>query len=876
MNSKRIFITSTVLAAGAFLGFKGCSKTENKPEQEIVTYAVQDSQKEDESEKEPQTKPVVETKPDVQPSVTYTYVYSEPIVESIPVAAVPVYSEPEPVQPEPQIPQIDELTLLHQQLAIAKAELEDAKALVEVVNLIEVTVEETDEEGNIILDEEGNAKSHIELQEERIITTKGDVETAQARVDEIQSQIDAISATVGTSEPDPVVPEVDEEENYTYTQRGEGVVITKYIGSDTVVEIPETLEDKPVTDISYGVFQGTEVEEIIVPDSITKIGSPAFASADSLETVTLPEDMITLTNSLFFGDKNLKNVNYSDHLASIGQGAFMNCSSLETIEIPDTVIFIGMGAFSGCSSLNEAVIPEGVTMINGNLFSNCTSLENVQLSSQTNMIGMNAFNNCISLTEVTLPSTVTLIDWNAFANCIKLNDIYFQGTKAQWDSIMVRPGSLPQGTTVHYLNEPVASEGDFEFIETSNGIIITKYIGTDTDVSIPETLRDKTIVALDENAFAGNSTVENVTVLSKAVSIGASCFEGCSNLRSISLPETIETIGLNAFKDCVALKDFVMPDHTNVIEDHAFENCSSLVKMVIKEGVTKVGDYALYGCSSLNALTLPNSMESLGEHSIDVGKQLQYVYYNGTTDEFLEIERGVGALRNVRIVCQNQWNDASDFEYTINGESVTITKYIGESDTVYIPNKIEGKLVTMIGDRAFMDSTVKIVVMPYSVTSLGMNAFNSCRYLSTIVLPNTITAMGMNTFATCSSLRTVELPLSIKEIPFNCFSDCELLKNVYIPEGVKLLGLMCFNNTSSLTELKLPSTVEQIAFSAFQVSGIQTINIPVSVKRIDNFAFAHTENLTDIYYEGTAEQWSKITLGMRAIPTNVTIHTIDN
>lgn len=68
-----------------------------------------------------------------------------------------------------------------------------------------------------------------------------------------------------------------------------------------------------------------------------------------------------------------------------------------------------------------------------------------------------------------------------------------------------------------------------------------------------------------------------------------------------------------------------------------------------------------------------------------------------------------------------------DFEYVIEDDEVTITKYTGEGGNVVIPSQIEGKDVTAIGDMAFYECvTLIVVVIPVTVVYIGEMAFYGC------------------------------------------------------------------------------------------------------------------------------------------------------
>ncbi len=113
----------------------------------------------------------------------------------------------------------------------------------------------------------------------------------------------------------------------------------------------------------------------------------------------------------------------------------------------------------------------------------------------------------------------------------------------------------------------------------------------------------------------------------------------------------------------------------------------------------------------------------------------------------------------VQTADEAQTAPAKDFDYTVNHavdsagnniDTVTITGYKGNADTVVIPDEINGMAVTGIGDRAFNGSD-----------------------LSGVVLPETLTAIGEGAFVNNYNLKEVTIPKSVKTIKdgaFGCFS----------------------------------------------------------------------------------------------------------
>lgn len=130
------------------------------------------------------------------------------------------------------------------------------------------------------------------------------------------------------------------------------------------------------------------------------------------------------------------------------------------------------------------------------------------------------------------------------------------------------------------------------------------------------------------------------------------------------------------------------------------------------------------------------------------------------------------------------------------------------------------------------------IVIPDSVTSIGMAAFMDCTNLTSVIIPNSVTSIEPGAFSECESLTGVTIPNSVTSIGNGAFHGCASLTSVTIPNGITNISYETFRFCTSLTSVTLPSSVTSIMVGAFQ----------------------DCASLKDVYYGGSEAQWKSVTI----------------
>jgi hypothetical protein len=221
------------------------------------------------------------------------------------------------------------------------------------------------------------------------------------------------------------------------------VEITKYKGSNDVLQIAGTLNNYTVTSIGEDAFYNSKnLTSVKIPNSITNISSGAFSNCKKLTSVTIPDNVTTIGSYAFYNCIKLTDVTIGKRVTSIGYCAFEDCTSLVNITIPDSVVSIGSYAFSNtewyrnhpygfvyagnvlykCKGYcpETAVIKDGTLGITGYAFYGFSNLTSITIPDSVTNIGNGAFEYCTNLASITIPDKVTTIEDDTFYNCSNL------------------------------------------------------------------------------------------------------------------------------------------------------------------------------------------------------------------------------------------------------------------------------------------------------------------------------------------------------------------------------------------------------------------------------------------------------------------------
>ena len=609
-----------------------------------------------------------------------------------------------------------------------------------------------------------------------------------------------------------------------------GVYAFSECGNLTSIVIPNGVEF-----ISEGAFSYcTGMTTVTIGDGVYFLGDGAFYNCNSLTSITVGENnatydsrnncnaiIKTASNTLI---KGCNNTNIPNSVTNIGSGAFEFCENITSITIPESVNTIGEMAFADCNGLESVIISKSVTSIGGWAFSNCSSLKKVYCYAENApQTGDNVFYNVktryvflrVPAESYELYKTAEVwkdfngMGYDAMETCGKFDLYYTTYARSQTAELVIAKDNgldLSGDVTISSTVKKDGSEYTVTSIGTIGGWAFMGCTGL-TSVIIPEGVE-----TIEHMAFSGCADLASVTIPNSVTEIGESAFSGCSSLTSIVIPNSVTEIAYGTFFGCSGLTSVTIPNSVTDIAGRAFEGCTNLDDVYCYAEDVPVGTigywenqyyYAFDEYTIKNVTTLHVPAASKDAYKSEDKEQwkdfwlirplpeIQYIV-DGETYKTVIVPIGKKIIPEAEPSKEGYvFSGWSSIPAIMPSENVTVT-----GSFTLAPVKIGSLYYELDAETQTAEVTIKNtgfsyygnIIIPesvkydgviYSVTSIGIGAFQLCPSLESVTIPESVTYIGGGAFYDSKSLESVIIGKSVTSIGEEAFYGCESLTDVY-------------------------------------------------------------------------------------------------
>ena len=585
-------------------------------------------------------------------------------------------------------------------------------------------------------------------------------------------------------------------------------------------------------------------------------------------------------------------------VSEIASRAFADKDSLVSVRLPETIRTIGSMAFSGCVRLTAVNIPQGTSLIDDYAFLGCKTLSNVTLPSSVTSIAENAFEGCSdSLTlygesgsyaeQYASDNGIKFAVSSEFRYYVINGGAVITGYRGSASDVVV-PAELG-GCPVRRIDDAV-----FMFNYDLRSIELPYTLRSIGDSAFGNAYHLKSIrfpegfLTIEDSAFWSCFALESVELPSTLRSIGECAFDMCWSLSSIVIPDGVTELKAYTFLDCGRLESVTLPAALISIGESVFADCYNIKHLRLPSTVRSIGDSAFANCTALRSLYIPQEVQSI-DPSAFVG--ILYEDVDNTCPNLTIIGYPNTAAQAAADSCGlkfddvTRWEPAKNFYFKRENSGITILSYAGRAENVVIPSYIGGLPVLRISDQAF-DSNERIlsVSLPLRLEQIDSNAFSGCSSLRNIELPDGLEMIGDHAFYHCA-MESVVLPDSLTTMGMEAFTYNPYLKTLFVGSGliswsgydfdgadalesltVKATAIIRTCDFPALRSVRFGSGVKVIESGAFSSCPLLTfVYIPANVTSIADDAFAVTDQLVIHGSAGSAAEAYAIKNGVRFI-----------
>ncbi|EAY23731.1 Leucine Rich Repeat family protein [Trichomonas vaginalis G3] len=464
-------------------------------------------------------------------------------------------------------------------------------------------------------------------------------------------------------------------------------------------------------------------------------------------------------------------------LLKLNNKAFYNCTKLKSIITPPCITALGTGCFYNTFSLQRIDFPDSLETIpdwdstDYNEFQS-SGITEISIGENSNLtyIGTDAFSTT-KLKYFTIPSKLRMQDGSCFQACPIISiSIDKRNPYYKTDGTSIFSGS--DFSTLFYVSSALTGTYQIPTFIKRIGNSAFRY------GNISKIVLTSNVTSLENWCFAGSQITE-FKFTDQITFIGSWIFGYCKKLVSVTLDEKLTKIPSNMFSNCYALKNVNIPPKLTSIGASAFSGCSSLKSITLPETLTELGDGAFTGTGEINITSFSPAFYSENFLTYKDNKETLILYTGSNTDNDLSI------INYCKSISDLTFKDKKLRDVTFQSEDPEINMTIGK--------------------QAFQSSTIRSIIFPPGLVSIGINAFDRCGSLKNVTFKGN----------------------KLKSIPNYCFNNNKNLEHITLPSSIEIIGEYAFANCPHIGDIGISGMINLISVGAyaFFYSGLSTANL---------------------------------------------------
>lgn len=393
--------------------------------------------------------------------------------------------------------------------------------------------------------------------------------------------------------------------------------------------------------------------------------------------------------------------------------------------------------------------------------------------------------------QISIPATfkgkpVNEIEANAFENCSKITDIFFTssiqtiGSSAFYNTGIITYTNASSGANICEVKGLPVTSGSWKYAEKlDNSLIIVKYLGSSSTVSVPNLINEKIVKNIHSYCFSSKDKIQSITIPNSVISIGRAAFSGCNGLTKVNITDLAAWFKItfdneyanplsyahHLYLNNTELTEITIPNSITKINANVLAGASSITSIAIPSSVTSIGEYAFSNCSAMQRIFIPRNVTVIENYSFNMWMKSAVIYCevdskpNGWGDYWNKYEQFT-----VTVVWGSSGTPLieSGWEYIENSSGmITILAYRGSEKELATPKTLANKTVSRINGYCFSDNkSITLAIISDGVEYIGERAFYQCTSLKKVYISK--------------SVQTIYAPSSSELVFDGCNSDVVL------------------------------------------------------------------------------------------------------